>query len=74
MWCVYSLRCNVFYRPQDVIVFIVGGATYEEALVVQQINKATPGVRIVLGGTTVHNMPRLVQLVIRNILHCVGLI
>ncbi|KAM3955765.1 vacuolar protein sorting 45 [Aphomia sociella] len=42
-------------RPQDVIVFIVGGATYEEALCVHQINQAYPGVRVVLGGTTVHN-------------------
>ncbi|XP_075983974.1 vacuolar protein sorting 45 [Anticarsia gemmatalis] len=42
-------------RPQDIIVFIVGGATYEEALCVHQINQAYPGVRVVLGGTTVHN-------------------
>ncbi|XP_045503454.1 vacuolar protein sorting-associated protein 45 [Colias croceus] len=42
-------------RPQEIIVFIVGGATYEEALCVQQINQAYPGVRVVLGGTTVHN-------------------
>ncbi len=44
-----------FCRPQDIVVFMVGGITYEEALAVQNINKATPGVRIVLGGTTVHN-------------------
>lgn len=42
-------------RPQDIFVFIVGGATYEEAQCVHQINQAYPGVRIVLGGTTVHN-------------------
>ncbi|CAH0713477.1 unnamed protein product, partial [Brenthis ino] len=42
-------------RPQDIIVFIVGGTTYEEALCVHQLNLANPGVRIVLGGTTVHN-------------------
>ncbi|XP_033634914.1 vacuolar protein sorting-associated protein 45-like [Asterias rubens] len=42
-------------RPQDIIVFMVGGITYEEALAVYNINKSTPGVRIVLGGTTVHN-------------------
>ncbi|XP_026754878.1 vacuolar protein sorting-associated protein 45 [Galleria mellonella] len=42
-------------RPQDIIVFIVGGATYEEALCVHQINQAYPGVRVVLGGTTIHN-------------------
>ncbi|XP_063173319.1 vacuolar protein sorting-associated protein 45 [Candoia aspera] len=42
-------------RPQDIIVFIIGGATYEEALAVYSLNRATPGVRIVLGGTTVHS-------------------
>ncbi|XP_065060122.1 vacuolar protein sorting-associated protein 45-like isoform X2 [Rhopilema esculentum] len=42
-------------RPQDIIVFMVGGATYEEALVVYELNKSIPGVRIILGGTTVHN-------------------
>ncbi|KAK4188680.1 Sec1-like protein [Podospora australis] len=42
-------------KPQDVVVFIIGGATYEEAKMVAGINAASPGVRIVLGGTTVHN-------------------
>ncbi|XP_063896560.1 vacuolar protein sorting-associated protein 45 [Helicoverpa armigera] len=42
-------------RPQDIFVFIVGGATYEEAQCVHQINQMYPGVRIVLGGTTIHN-------------------
>ncbi|KAB5558684.1 glucose inhibited division protein A-domain-containing protein [Coniochaeta sp. 2T2.1] len=42
-------------KPQDIIVFIVGGATYEEAKMVAGINAGTPGVRVVLGGTTVHN-------------------
>ena len=36
-------------------MFVVGGATYEEAKTVAGINAATPGVRVVLGGTTVHN-------------------
>ncbi|GAB0089066.1 vacuolar protein sorting-associated protein 45 [Sergentomyia squamirostris] len=39
--------------PQHVIVFIVGGVTYEEALAVAQLNQV--GQRIILGGTTVHN-------------------
>ena len=42
-------------RPQDIVVFIIGGCTYEEALSVHLLNRSTPGVRIVLGGTTVHN-------------------
>lgn len=42
-------------KPQDIIVFIIGGTTFEEAKTVSQINSSTPGVRIVLGGTSVHN-------------------
>ena len=42
-------------KPQDVIVFIVGGATYEEAKMVAGMNASTPGVRVVLGGTSIHN-------------------
>lgn len=42
-------------KPQDIIVFMIGGATFEEAKTVSQINSSTPGVRIVLGGTSIHN-------------------
>ena len=45
-------------RPQDIIVFIVGGATYAEALAVANANKSLPGVRIILGGSTIHNSRR----------------
>ena len=42
-------------KPQDIIVFMVGGATYEEAKMIAGINASTPGVRVVLGGTSIHN-------------------
>lgn len=42
-------------KPQDIVVFIVGGTTYEEARMVASINASTPGVRVVLGGTSVLN-------------------
>ncbi|KAJ3145687.1 vacuolar protein sorting-associated protein 45 [Geranomyces variabilis] len=42
-------------KPQDIIVFIIGGATYAEAHEVNKLNTANPAVRIVLGGTSVHN-------------------
>lgn len=48
----------LYYRPQDIIVFIIGGATYEEALTVYNLNRTNPGVRVVLGGTTIHNTRR----------------
>ena len=37
---------------------MVGGATYEETLTVYELNKANPGVRIILGGTALHNTER----------------
>ena len=42
-------------KPQDIIIFIVGGATYEEARTVAQINASSPGTRVILGGTSIHN-------------------
>lgn len=46
---------NHKYRPQDLIVFIVGGATYAEAREVAALNAANPSVRILLGGTNIVN-------------------
>ncbi|KAL4227995.1 vacuolar protein sorting-associated protein 45 [Mactra antiquata] len=48
-------------RPQDIIVFMIGGTTFEEAYCVHQMNKSTPGVRIVLGGTAVHNFKSFLE-------------
>lgn len=45
-------------RAQDIIVFFIGGTTYEEARYVAQLNASSPGARIVLGGTSVHNTQR----------------
>ena len=45
-------------RPQDVIIFIIGGTTYEEARHIALLNQegaATGGARLLLGGTCVHN-------------------
>jgi len=41
--------------PQDVLIFIVGGVTYDEAWTVHEFNALNNGVRITLGGTTIHN-------------------
>ncbi|KAK9468957.1 Sec1-like protein [Lipomyces arxii] len=48
-------------RPSDIIVFFVGGVTYEEAKIVAQINAATPGLRIVVGGTSMHSTKTLLD-------------
>jgi vacuolar protein sorting-associated protein 45 len=42
-------------KPQDIIIFMIGGTTYEEAKMVAQVNASSPGVRVVLAGTKVHN-------------------
>lgn len=42
-------------KPQDIIVFMVGGVTYSEAKLVAEINRSTPSIRIVIGGTDVLN-------------------
>ncbi|TPX57222.1 hypothetical protein PhCBS80983_g03998 [Powellomyces hirtus] len=42
-------------KPQDIIVFMIGGATYAEAHEINKLNAQHPAVRIVLGGTSVHN-------------------
>eukprot|EP01034_Spumella_vulgaris_P031279 gene31279-38646_t len=45
-------------KPSDVIVFIVGGATFEEATKVSEFNAANPSMRDLLGGSCVHNSVR----------------
>lgn len=42
-------------RPQDIILFFVGGVTYEEARFVAQLNEENKAMRILLGGTTMIN-------------------
>ncbi|KAL3866037.1 hypothetical protein ACJMK2_043378 [Sinanodonta woodiana] len=48
-------------RPQEIIVFYIGGTTYEESLSVLQLAKSSPGVRIILGGTSVHNLKSFLE-------------
>jgi len=40
---------------EDVFVFIIGGVTYEEALFVHHLNASRSGLKIVLGGSCIHN-------------------
>ena len=46
---------NTRDRPQDIVIFMVGGTTFEEAKMVAQVNASSSGIRVVLGGTTIHN-------------------
>jgi len=41
---------------EEIIVFMVGGVTYEEATKVSEFNESNPaGIKVMLGGSTVHN-------------------
>jgi len=42
-------------KPTEIIVFIVGGATFEEATKVNAFNQANPSLKVILGGSCVHN-------------------
>ncbi|KAK8931383.1 hypothetical protein KSP39_PZI016156 [Platanthera zijinensis] len=48
-------------RPQEVVVFIVGGTTYEEARIVALHNTANSGTRFMLGGSIVLNSKRFLK-------------
>jgi len=41
--------------PQDILVFFVGGMTYDEALLIHEYNASNPTMKLVIGGTTIHN-------------------
>lgn len=43
------------FRAQDIFVFVVGGATYEEARAVALLNAANKQQRIILGSTCLLN-------------------
>ncbi|XP_059631647.1 vacuolar protein sorting-associated protein 45 homolog [Cornus florida] len=48
-------------RPQEVVVFIVGGTTYEESRAVALQNATNSGVRFILGGSAVLNSKRFLK-------------
>ncbi|KAH7912553.1 Sec1 family-domain-containing protein [Hygrophoropsis aurantiaca] len=52
-------------RPQDIIIFMIGGTTYEEARTVALLNQeaAATGTRLLLGGTCVHNSSSYVDMI-----------
>ncbi|KAJ4965913.1 hypothetical protein NE237_017762 [Protea cynaroides] len=59
----YPLIGNHFQqgRPQDVVIFIVGGTTYEEARAVALQNASNSGTRFILGGSVVLNSKRFLK-------------
>merc|ERR1719322_2375473 len=57
-----SVGMSASSRPNDVIVFMIGGTTYEEIACVENFNETnSSGLKVVLGGTTVHNSRSFIQ-------------
>lgn len=48
-------------RPQEVVIFIVGGTTYEESRSVALQNASNVGVRFILGGSVILNSRRFLK-------------
>lgn len=51
-------------RPSEIIVYIIGGITYEESYHVQLMNKQNA--RILLGGSHVHNFSTFIDEVLQR--------
>lgn len=49
------------FPPREIVVYMVGGVCYEEARFVDEFNKNTDGVRIVLGGTHTLSSKRFID-------------
>ncbi|CAB4319690.1 unnamed protein product [Prunus armeniaca] len=48
-------------RPQEVVIFIVGGTTYEESRSVALQNSMNTGIRFILGGSAILNSKRFLK-------------
>ena len=58
---------SVREKPQDIIVFMVGGCTFGEAMHVNRLTQQYPGVRVILGGTHVHNSKSFINEVMETV-------
>ena len=50
---------NFFFRPSEIIVYVIGGITYEESFHIYSMNKQSA--RILLGGSYVHNFSSFID-------------
>lgn len=54
-------------RPAEIIVFIVGGATFEEATKVAEFNASQQGgLKVILGGSNVHNSSSFIKEILNS--------
>jgi len=48
-------------NPKEIIIFIVGGATYAEAAFVKEWSNAHPDVKVLIGGTCIHSSTSFIE-------------
>lgn len=46
---------------QELIIFVIGGATYDEALCVDKVNQSQTKLRVIIGGTSIHNFSSFID-------------
>jgi vacuolar protein sorting-associated protein 45 len=44
-----------------ILLYVIGGITYEEVLAVENFNNANAGVRVVIGGNCIHNSASFIE-------------
>lgn len=47
--------------PRDIIIFFVGGVTYEEARIVEEFNRSNFGIKVAIGGTSIISSETFLQ-------------
>lgn len=60
--------CSNWDRPREIFVVILGGATYEEARHLRELNESNPGVAIVTIGTQMLNSQDTLEIIKRDVL------
>uniref|UniRef100_A0A915JBC1 Vacuolar protein sorting-associated protein 45 n=1 Tax=Romanomermis culicivorax TaxID=13658 RepID=A0A915JBC1_ROMCU len=48
-------------RLHVVMIFVIGGITYEECMAVHTFNKLNPSLKVILGGTSIHNTKSFIR-------------
>jgi len=62
-----SVRRKTLSRAKELVIFIVGGVTYEEAAKVREFNvKQGTSMRVMLGGSVIHNSVSFINQVIAS--------
>ena len=61
-----GMNSNNVNGHTEIVMYIVGGVTFEEALHVNQFNRANPQFNVILGGSCIHNSTSLLNEVSRH--------